>query len=130
MDYDAMSALAQDILRRLVLREGVVQAFVFNSEGDPFWAGRRPISADELQILDEAAALIVEAERSMAKPFLAVDEAGRFSAAALEPDTDLYLVLIHGATAIEARLAVYRAELRAALSPIRNESLRPPTAAG
>jgi hypothetical protein len=124
MTHDEQSELAQSVLRRLVLREGVRQAFVFNSEGDPFWAGKRPITPEEAELLEVAAALIVDAEKTLEKPFLALDEQHRFSAAALEEDTDLYLVLLHGPAANEARLQAARVEAAQALRPIRNPGLR------
>lgn len=121
---DDMSEMAQRILRRLMERDGVRQAFVFNSEGDPFWAGRRPITADENRLLDAAVTLLAEGEKTLTKPFVAHDEQHRFSAAALEEDADLYLVLLHGPTAVEARMAAVRREAAELLHEVRNPALR------
>lgn len=121
---DDISNLAKRILRRLMTRDGVMQAFVFASEGDPFWAGRRPITPTETTLLDVAVTLLAYAEKTLTKPFVAHDEQHRFSAAALEEDTDLYLVLLHGPSAEEARMALVRREAAEMLHPIRNAAVR------
>ena len=124
MSPDQLSDMARDILQRLMTREGVRQAFVFNSEGDPFWVGRRPLLPDELELLDQATTMLEDAEKNLPKPFVAHDETHRFSVAALEQDTDLYLVLLHGPAANEARLALVRQEAAELLRPLRSPSLR------
>lgn len=121
---DELKAMGIRILQRLMERPGVFQACVFNSEGDPFWAGRWPLSPDELRLLDEATTLLVETEKSKPKPFLVHDTHHRFTAASLEEDTDLYLVLMHARDVIEARMTMIFSEAAHHLHPVRNPPSR------
>ena len=107
-------ATASLFLGGILARHPVSQAFVFHGDGEPFWAARVPPTRDELAALNEAITFIDRLEGSRPTPFIGHDPSWRFTVAALEDDSNLYIVCIGlGADplAAEERVAIIRAEL-------------------
>jgi hypothetical protein len=121
------AALVDGVLGRALAQGGGRQIFLFGATGDPFWAARNPVQAEELDRLSEALGLIERLEQTRAKPFFAYTPRRDLLVVALDAREDLYIVMLDAGPdteAAEARVAVIRQELAPHVGSLRKELYR------
>lgn len=126
-NHESIDLFVGRVLHTLLGRHGALQVFLFGPAGEPFWCARKPLSREDMNILQHALDLIGRLEAEKPKPFICHDAGGRFSVAALGRDSDLFVVCVNftpDRAAAEARVALVRDDLLHRVEHLRNGGMR------
>ena len=110
------------LLTRTRLQHGSEQIFLFGPRGEPLHVARKPIKPAELELLEEALALLQDQAPALPRPLRVSDPTGRFTLAALDQEHEMFLMIFEKPVPAETREARATA-IRGAIAP-HTERLR------